>query len=598
MSYEIDFEPVGRRINSDAGDSLLDAAQRAGIVINATCGGSGFCGRCIVQVMSGAVSPPTLTEEAELGEELDQGWRLACQAQIEGDVKVHIPPDSLSTAQRTQTEGQELPIQLATDVRSMDVDLPHPNLHDLRSDAGRIRDALGMPDLIFPLPVLQTLSPDLREQNFHASILLYGKTVAGVRPLGTQALGLAIDLGTTKLAGYIIDMATGETLATAGAMNPQIAYGEDLMARIGHAINKPDGYDQLHKAIIEALNGLTRDLCAQINRSTLDIAEAVIVGNTAMHHFLLSMPVRQLGLAPYIASETDAVDILALEIGLEFAPGARLHVLPNIAGFIGADHVAMLLGSGMNDREDVVLGLDIGTNTEISLIAHGNHYSCSAASGPAFEGAHILHGMRAAPGSIEKVHIHDGSVMVQTIDDLPAVGLCGSGILDVVAQMLKAEIINSRGSFTRDNPDPRIRKNAHGQEFVLVNPSTNGDREITFTRSDINEVQLAKGAIRAGINILFQRAGITEKEIDTVIIAGAFGSYLDVESCIDIGMFPRLERDRFQQVGNAAGAGARMALLSTEKRQQAIKVARQVTYVELTIEPSFSSIFARSLLLG
>jgi uncharacterized 2Fe-2S/4Fe-4S cluster protein (DUF4445 family) len=257
----------------------------------------------------------------------------------------------------------------------------------------------------------------------------------------------------------------------------------------------------------------------------------------------------------------------------------------------------MLLGSGMLEKGGVVLGLDIGTNTEISLIANGKHYACSTASGPAFEGAHILHGMRAAPGAIEKVLLHDSEIMLQTIDDQPPVGLCGSGILDLVAQLHKAGIINSRGAFIPSKEDARIQQGVHGLEFVLVKASRKGKREITFNRSDINEIQLAKGAMRSGVKILLEKAGIEEKEIDAVIIAGAFGTYLDVQSGIDIGMFPKIEKEKFLQVGNAAGTGARMALLSTQIREKALQMAKQINYVELTIEPSFSSIFAKSLML-
>jgi uncharacterized 2Fe-2S/4Fe-4S cluster protein (DUF4445 family) len=339
-----------------------------------------------------------------------------------------------------------------------------------------------------------------------------------------------------------------------------------------------------------------RKLCGQTGHTAQSIVDAVIVGNTAMHHLFLGLAVRQLGLAPYAAAESAALDVNACDAGLELAPGANVYLLPNIAGFVGADHVAMLLGSGMLEREGAVLGMDIGTNTEISLRVSGKHYACSTASGPAFEGAHIRHGMRAAPGAIEKVLLHNDQILLQTVGDEPPVGLCGSGILDLVAQMLKTGIITSRGSFDASRVHPRIRRGERGAEFVLVPASDNKGTEITFNRSDVSEVQLAKGAMRAGIEILLQHAGVGEKDIDAVVIAGAFGTYLDVQSGIDIGMFPHLPKERFTQVGNAAGVGACMALLSMEKRRQAAELAKNVTYVELTTEPSFSSVFTRRLL--
>lgn len=598
MSYKIDFEPVGIRTTCEEGETILEAAQRAGIMLNATCGGEGVCGRCVVRVMDGKVATSNNEDEADrFGLQRDKGWHLACLTKVEGDVRVHIPPDSLTTAQRTQTEGQSLPITLDPAVRVIEVRVPPPSLDDLRSDADRIRETLGLPGLVFPHPVLASLSTDIRAYEYDFSMFLREMTVVAVRPPGSPALGLAVDLGTTKLAGYLIDLANGETLASAGEMNPQIAFGEDVMARIGHTLSKPDGGEQLQNVIAEALNSLAERLCAEAGYSTLDIADAVIVGNTAMHHLFLGLPVKQLGLAPYVAAESGSMDVNAGEIGLSFAPAANVHVLPNIAGFVGADHVAMLLGSGMTDGEETILGLDIGTNTEISLIAGGKHYSCSTASGPAFEGAHIRHGMRAAPGAIESVVIRDGEVMLQTIDHQDPVGICGSGILDTVAQLRKIEAITSSGSFSKTSEDPRIRQGEKGKEYVLVDGSENNGREITFNRSDVNQIQLAKGAMRTGVSILLEKAGISEEEIDTVILAGAFGTYLDVQSGVDIGMFPNLPKERFKQVGNAAGAGARMALLSKAKRLEAAEIARNVRYVELTTIPSFTKIFSKCLML-
>jgi uncharacterized 2Fe-2S/4Fe-4S cluster protein (DUF4445 family) len=598
MSFEIDFEPIGRRVRCETGATILDAAQRAGVMLAAVCGGDGSCGRCIVRVMDGQVSPPNDNEEEALGrDDVAAGWRLACQTHIASDVRVHVPPDSLVTAQRTQTEGQGRPTELAPAVRALPADLTPPTLADLRADAARVRDALSWPALEFDTHVLRQLSPDLRAVDFHPAVFVRRATVVGVRPARTAPLGLAVDLGTTKLAAYLVDLATGETLAAAGAMNPQIAFGEDVMARISHTVDHADGGEQLRTAIVDALNGLARDLCTQTGRATLDIADAVIVGNTAMHHLCLGLPVKQLGLAPYVAAESAALDVASHDMGLSLAPGASVHWLPNIAGFVGADHVAMLLATGLHEHTGVALAMDIGTNTEISLVARGRHLACSTASGPAFEGAHIHFGMRAAPGAIEEVLIRDGRVQIKTVGDQPPVGLCGSGILDLVAQMRRAGIIDRRGMMPLTNGHARVRRGEHGPEFVVATPAESGGPEITFSRNDVSEIQLAKGAMRAGVNIMLQRAGVTETDLDEVIIAGAFGTYLDVQSGIDIGMFPRIDRHRFKQVGNAAGAGARMALLSTVQREHAKRLVEHVEYVELTTEKEFSSKFARGLLV-
>ncbi len=600
MAFEVDFEPIGRRVTCELNTTLLDAAQRAGVMLTAVCGGDGSCGRCIVRVMNGEVSLPTQIEQAELGrDETASGWRLACQTTISSNVHVHVPPDSLATAQRTQTEGQAANVELEPAVRAFKAQVAPPTLDDLRSDAARIRDAIPLPGLSFDARVLRRLPDDLRNWQFHVSAFVRSAEVVAVRPGGTTPLGLAVDIGTTKLAAYLVDLTNGETLASLGAMNPQIAYGEDVVARIHHAISRPEGTEQLRAAIVDALNGLARDLCVQVTRDVADIADAVVVGNTAMHHLFLGLPVHQLGLAPYVAAESASLDLKAREVGLELASGAYVHLLPNVAGFVGADHMAMLLATGLAERDGVVLAMDIGTNTEVSLRARGKHFACSTASGPAFEGAHIRWGMRAAPGAIEKVSIRDGRVHFQTVGDAPPVGLCGSGILDLVAQMRRAGIINSRGAFQAEGShSPRLRRSDLGIQFVVVPGEENGGTEITFDRKDVTEIQLAKGAMRAGVNLLLKRAGVTEADIDELIIAGAFGTYLDVQSGLDIGMFPRMDRHKIKQVGNAAGAGARMALLSVAQRERAMRIARQIEYVELTTEPGFQSEFAHALAVG
>jgi uncharacterized 2Fe-2S/4Fe-4S cluster protein (DUF4445 family) len=546
--------------------------------------------------VDGQVSPPNTTERTKVEpDDLSAGWRLACQAQIASDVRVHVPPESLATQQRIQTEGHTLPIELDPAVRTLNASMALPALEDSRSDAVRLRDAIGCPALTFDLAVLRCLSSDLRAYDFRASVFLNGAKVVGVRPQNTSALGLAVDLGTTKIAVYLVDLATGATLALAGAMNPQIAFGDDVMSRISHATKGPESAAQLRSAVVESINRLATDLCAQSQRDLMDVADAVIVGNTAMHHLFLGLPVKQLGLAPFVAAESEAIDVPARELGLNLAPGACIHLLPNIAGFVGADHVAMLLATELPKDEGVVLAMDIGTNTEVSLIARGKHWSCSVASGPAFEGGHIQYGMRAASGAIESVVLRDGQVLLKTVEDKPPVGICGSGLLELLAELLRARVIDARGVMSTHSS--RMRQGPHGWEFMVVTSAENAGKEISFSRADLSELQLAKAAIRAGVSLLLQRADVIEADIDEVVIAGAFGTYLDVQSGIDIGMFPRIDRHRFKQVGNAAGAGARMALLSRGQRERAARIARQVEYVELTVEKDFASNFARALLL-
>jgi uncharacterized 2Fe-2S/4Fe-4S cluster protein (DUF4445 family) len=604
MSFEIDFEPSGQRCSGSTGETVLTAAQHAGVLLTAVCGGNGLCGRCKAQVIAGQVSPPTVIEQSELSPlDLEAGWRLACQAEIRGDVRVHIPPDSLVSSQRIQTEGKCPPLEPDPMIRAITLELPHPSLNDLRSDADRIRDTLDCPRLTFCPSVLRTLSSDIRAAHFQPTVVLREQTVVAVRALHTPSIGLAVDIGTTKIAAYLVDLDSGETIAAGGKLNPQIMYGEDVMARIHYAMTDTEvgvgnGREELRTAVVNAVNQLASELCARSAHSTGDILDVVVVGNTAMGHLFLGLPVTQLGLAPYVAVENAPLNLPCREVGLDLAPGAFVYLPPNIAGFVGADHVAMLLASRLPDHGAAVLALDIGTNTEISLLAHGQHLVCSTASGPAFEGAHIRCGMRAAPGAIEKVTIHDGRVYYTTIADQPPVGLCGSGILDLMAELRRAGILNQRGAFTHLDDNPRIRTGEHGREYVVIPAAENRDAEITFNREDVKEIQLAKGAIRAGVQILLQQAGLDENELEAVILAGAFGTYLDVQNGIEIGMFPRIDPHRYIQIGNAAGAGARMALLSIKERERAAAIARQVRYVELTTQEDFPFTFAKAMWLA
>lgn len=599
MSVEITFQPIGKKFVFNGKGSILAAAQESGVLLNATCGGEGICGRCVIQVISGQVSPPNPTEESTLGSvRIAEGWRLACQVRALDDTVIYMPPDSLLTTQRIQTEGMTIDVKLDPAVHAMEVHVPPALSGQFESIEKYLRKTLAMPTLVIADPVRERLVEDLHRFDHHCSLFLSGEQVIGLHPAGTSALGLAVDLGTTKLASYLVDLSNGKTLAADGVMNPQIAYGEDVMARINYAMTKPNGADELRQVVLDQLNQTASSLCKQVGRDIQDVADVVLVGNTAMHHLVVGLPVSQLGLAPYIPAEYDAIDIGAKMLGLQTSPGTYVHLLPNIAGFVGADHVAMLLGSQMLENKGVVLGLDIGTNTEISLIAHGKHYACSTASGPAFEGAHIQYGMRAAPGAIEKVFIQNNQVKYQTIDNLAPIGLCGSGILDLVAQLLKEGVINARGSFAKGSSNPRVRKGQKGYEYVLVEAGENAGKEISFNRKDISEIQLVKGSIRAGIEILLEKAGVPESDIDQVMIAGAFGTYLDVKSGIEIGMFPNLDLEKFVQVGNAAGTGAKMALLSRKVRSEAVQIAKHVQYVELTTEPGFTDTFASCLSLG
>ena len=591
---EVDLQPIGRRAEINPDETLLDAAQSAGVELVAICGGCGCCGTCRVRLMSGELSPVTPNEEYELGAEaIAAGYRLACQVRPLGAVRVDVPPESLTAPQRTQVEGRETGIEIDPVVKPIDVTLPVPDLYDLRSDVTRVEDGLGQ-SISVESPVLSDLSDRLRRQHWSVRLALRDSHLVAVLPRETKLLGLAVDVGTTKLAAYLVDLENGRTLARVGAMNPQIAYGEDVISRIAYANHHEDGRATLQRRLIESLNAMIGEMCAEAQATRDQIVEAIIAGNTVMHHLLAGLPVRQLGASPYLPAISDPLEMRAVDIGLDVARGATVYLPPNIAGYVGADHVSMLIATELWNTNKTVVALDIGTNTEISVAHEGQLVCCSCASGPAFEGAHITDGMRAAPGAIERVQIADGEIRLHTIGHQAPVGICGSGILDALAEMLKANALDKRGNLRKD--DPHVRARNGRSEFVIAPAAVSGHgRDVLVTRSDVNEIQLAKSAIRVGIDVLLAEAGVTYAEVDEFIVAGAFGTYLDLNSAVRVGMFPDLPRDRFQQVGNAAGTGARHLLLSKERRRIAKDIARRNRYIELTTYPEFTRRFVAAM---
>jgi uncharacterized 2Fe-2S/4Fe-4S cluster protein (DUF4445 family) len=523
--------------------------------------------------------------------ELQQGCRLACSAFPQSDIRVLVPPESLSSPQRTQVEGLELQVEPDPLARGFEVRLTPPSLEDPKPDDRNLWDALERDHGVAPgtidLAILQIFPSRLRDLTWKASVVLRESEVIALDAPSTRWIGLAVDIGTTKIAVYLVDMKSGDVAASSGLMNPQISYGEDVVSRIYTAGKSAGNAEKLQALLVDALNSSVAALCAEIGSDLSHIADAVIVGNTAIHHLFLRLPVQQLGLVPYVPAVRSAVDIKARDIGLKMAPGGYVHMLPNVAGYVGADHVAMLLATEIHKRKGVTLALDIGTNTEICLNCNGKMKSVSCASGPAFEGAHIQFGMRAAKGAIERVRLSGSRVEIQTIGGGAPVGICGSGLLDGIAQMLQNGVIDSSG---RMLDHPLVRKRNDRREFVLVERP--GEEDITISQKDVRELQAAKAAIRLGIQALLEDAGIVEADIDRVIIAGAFGTFIDVQSAIVIGMLPPLPLERFQQIGNAAGTGARMALISQDCRRTARAIAEKDGYIELATIPDFNDKFA------
>ena len=600
--HKIDFEPVGRRGECADNESLLACAHRLGVGINSICGGQGTCQSCKVQVLGGKVTKCTSNEiETFSQQELDDGWRLACQTYPRDNCKLNVPTESMTTSQRLQVEGLEIAVRPEPPVTAYHVNLPAPSLSDPQADAERMLQVLNTQNRLnctkIDINVVRTLSIKLREYNWKCQAAVRNEEVIGIAPWPSRQLGLAVDLGTTKIAGYLVDLGNGRTLASKGTMNPQIGYGEDIISRITAAVRSQKKGRELQRLVVEELNKLTAELCAEVSVTVEEIIEAVVVGNTAMHHLFIGLPAKQLALSPFVPAVSGALDVKARDLGLRFSSGTYVHLLPNIAGFIGADHVAMLLATDALQREGLIVALDIGTNTEVSLVNNGEITAVSCASGPAFEGGHIKDGMRAATGAIEHIRVKDGDIQYQTIDKAPPVGICGSGILDALSQLYLAGIINEGGRMMDNHPRIPISKEQH--EFVLVGKEERGEQPaITITQLDVRELQLAKAAIRSGIQALLEANNRSEEEIVQVIVAGAFGTYIDVNSAVAIGMLPSLAPERFRQVGNAAGMGAKLALISLKKRAEAQDIASRVKYIELASVLNFNQTYIQASYLG
>jgi uncharacterized 2Fe-2S/4Fe-4S cluster protein (DUF4445 family) len=526
---------------------------------------------------------------------------LACQTYPTSDCRITVPAESMTTPQRVQVEGLEVTVPPDPAVRAYGVQLSPPSLEAPEADADRLLQALSQRHKLrctkIDISALRTISEQLRSWKWKGQAVVRNREVIAILPPMGRQLGLAVDLGTTKIAAYLVDLTDGRTLAAKGIMNPQIGFGEDIISRLNRVVKSANEGAQLQKLVVDATNELCIALCTEAGAKSEEVLDAVVVGNTAMHHLFLELPVKQLATSPFVPAIGHAVEVKARDLGLDIASGAYVHLLPNIAGFVGADHVAMLLATNVRQATETTVALDIGTNTEVSLIYKGKIVTTSCASGPAFEGGHIRHGMRAATGAIEHLRIDGDKIQYQTIDGVPPVGICGSGILDALAQLNAAKIIDEGGRMMDNRPHVRTYKGQ--REFVLISKeSREGKRAITITQHDVRELQLAKAAIRAGIQILLETSGCAEDDIEQVIVAGAFGTYIDISSAAAIGMLPPLPLNRFSQVGNAAGMGAKMALISLRSRAQAEDIASMVSYIELASIASFQPTFVQASYLG
>jgi len=584
------FPQVDREIPSHDGETIYQSARRSGVRIIGACGGRGSCGTCRVLVVDGEID--AAGEKAMPGTASGAKrpqWLRACQVKPKSDCVVEIAARSLVPIVRAEFDAggivEVLPLDPA--VLSREVEVPEATLADNLSDVDRVIRALACPLPEVDLVAARLLPAALRGGDWSLRAHIREHELIGFSPLSRRTLGLAVDLGTTNVAGFLVDLQSGARVASLGIENPQVAWGADVVSRMNHAIQGPANAAELRQAASTAINALAHDLCFSINAVTADIVDVAVCGNTAMHHLLLGLPVRQLGRAPFVAAVRDAMDIKARELDLMVCPGAYVHLAPNIGGYVGSDHVTALLATEDQWREaTTTLVMDIGTNTEISLIHRGDIRSASCPSGPTLEGGHISCGMRAAEGAIERVTVEDRRIKIDAIGNRKPVGLCGSGVIDAMAALREIGILDDGGRIVGQHPD---LQEMDGKRVAVLAPG------VYFNQHDVRAVQLAKAAIRAGIELLLRDRALHEDDIERVVIAGAFGAYINVGSAITIGLLPGLPLDRFQQVGNAAGVGVRQILASRQRRARARDLAERCCYVELSTRDDFQKIFLHNI---
>ena len=639
--HTIILQPSGRRGQVDEGSSIRAAARDLGVEIESICAENATCGKCLVLIEEGRFEKYNIDSKREhlspVGNEervyfarrpnllKTKGWevgqvRLSCQCKVLGDVLINVPEESRGNKQIVRKSARERAIEIKPSVRKYYVSMTAPNLERPIADWERLAKGLEtsmglirrgeehLPrwsDLTIDYQCLRTLSSTLREAKWNVTVSVWqNKEVIAVQPgYMEDSYGAAVDIGSTTVVLYLCNLRTGEILAAESEMNPQIVYGEDVMSRIQYSIEHKDGLEKLHKSILATLNKLLKQAARNVTIKTDEILEMVLVGNSTMHHLLLNLHPKDLGLAPFVPTIHKSVDVKARELGLQINPCGNIHVLPTIASFVGADTSAMILAEEPHKQDENWLLIDVGTNAELILGNRKRLVCTSTPTGPALEGAHVEYGMRAAPGAMERVHIDEATLEPKykvigvegwNTDHAEfkghVKGICGSAIIDSVAELFRAGIVDSRGKFKKGLESKRIREGANGWEYVIAwTDETSIGRDIPITQQDVRQIQLAKAALFTAARTLLKRSNLQSP--DKIILAGGFGSYIDKEKAMLIGLIPDCELENVYAVGNAAGDGARIALLNVEKRREIESVTRRVERFELPTDPEFQNQF-------
>lgn len=621
------FTPSGRRGRFATGTTLLDAARSLGVDIDSVCGGRALCGRCQVEPAVGEfakhgvtsrsenLTPFSETERRYAKENgIADGRRLSCSTKILGDLVIDVPADSQVHRQVVRKRAEVHDIELDAAVRVYCVEVQEPDMHDPAGDLRRLKEALEfewqLHNLDCDFEVLPGLQPALRDGDWQVTVAVYeDRDIIAVWPgFYDRIFGLAVDVGSTTIAAHLCNLSSGEVVASAGVMNPQIRFGEDLMSRVSYVMMNPGGEVELTRAVREALQGLAGDVAEQAGVSARDILDVCVVGNPIMHHLLLGVNPVELGGAPFALAIDEAVRLRASEIGLTLHSAARVYVLPCIAGHVGADAAGVILSEAPYLRDELNLVVDVGTNAEIVLGDRRRMLACSSPTGPAFEGAQITCGQRAAPGAVERVRIDaltleprfkvigsdlwsDDPGFVDDTVSTGITGVCGSGIIEALAEMFLAGIIDSDGAIDGSlaSRTPRIVPDGRTFSYVLYD----GDVPLRITQNDVRAVQLAKAALYAGVRLLMDRMRV--ESVDRVRLAGAFGSHIDVKYAMVLGMVPDCELEHVTSAGNAAGTGARITLLDKKARGEIEDVVRRIEKIETAVEARFQEHFVEAM---
>ncbi|KAA3449194.1 drug:proton antiporter [Mesorhizobium sp. SARCC-RB16n] len=628
------FMPSGKRGRFPVGTPVLDAARQLGVYVESVCGGRATCGRCQIEVQEGNFAKHKITssndhispkgpkeERYERVRGLPERRRLSCSAQILGDLVIDVPQDTVINAQTIRKDADTRVIARDTAIRMCYVEIEEPDMHNPSGDLDRLKIALmkdwSFKNLEFDFYLLPQVQGILRKGNWTATAAIHkdadsdiARVIALWPGLKNEAYGLACDIGSTTIAMHLVSLLSGRVAASSGTSNPQIRFGEDLMSRVSYVMMNPDGREGMTVAVREAISGLVDKVCAEGNVQRNDILDSVFVGNPIMHHLFLGIDPTELGGAPFALAVSGAVRIKASDIGLKLNQGARLYMLPCIAGHVGADAAAVTLSEGPHRQDEMMLIVDVGTNAEIVLGNRARVVAASSPTGPAFEGAEISGGQRAAPGAIERVRIDPDTLepkyrvigselwsdepgFLDSVQATGVTGICGSGIIEIVAEMYLAGIISEDGVVDGSLAARSPRVVANGRTFSYV--LKEGEPKITITQTDVRAIQLAKAALYAGTKLLMEKQNT--EHVDRIHFAGAFGSFIDPKYAMVLGLIPDCDLDKVSAVGNAAGAGARMALLNRGYRREIEETVSQIEKIETALEPKFQEHFVYAMAL-